>query len=400
MGRYSPTVLPQPVLSPFASFLAQGAKGAGQAVENRYAKRMQDARDQRAQELFKAQMRGFDIRNAQTGFMPEAAKVPIEAPSSPVDTTGPLDAYRATKPTVVGPSSPTDLAGALRGDIGGTATAQTGAATKYLPGDVRSLSPATELASGAPGRIGLPSGGSIPEMPPAEQYKRYMKDLDRRMQYQSLVATGMTPTRAWATVELGRNLPAEPPVKGNPRYEDLIAVGVPPAVARHAANANDGGYESRTVFASYSKKQKPGLNDYQMSRGYSDAYNFALSNANATIHDIENRFGLTGPQAGHALVQAQRDWAMTPEGQKYGNAAYVYARPVNDIQRGALTALGHGESEQRIIDHVMSKYGPTTKGYELATQLRDYFRTKDRLHGLAALLMGGQSEAPPVPENP
>lgn len=346
MGRFSPTVTPTGV-SPLGVALREGTSSFMESKERRRRARLQRQREERLQEMAdlredqaRAASRDREIRRARQGFRPEGAseRMNLEeasqpgpgVPASPIGDAGVPDRV---------PEDAGSLADALRTARGERQR------RPFTPGDVREgLLPAAvamEMEQ-RPGRISLPSGGSIPEVSPEVQRQR-----EERSELAGLLQEGgFSEPRAEIAARTGSDMlaPGEPgePV---PSIEQLRAAGATDQEIAAVRGDPEGMRSLRDQLVG--RRTSPDEVDIESTERFNQA--IRLAEQGATLDEIQEQ---TGVSRVHAINAAQT----AKEGEEASLSAFEEAanrrfdEPANHIEQVARDLFVSSGSEEAALE--------------------------------------------------
>lgn len=326
MGRFSPTVRPSGQ-SPFAAALRGAERGFVEERDYRQRRRLLQERERRAEAAEKRATRQHEVGMARQGYRPEGTEFEVEA----ADVRG-GPATRAETPSMADQiPEDNEFARALaegRGQVdrGG-----------FVPGDVREgvvpRVPSTfEVgADQAPGRVPLPSGGSISETPP-EVARR---EEERSALASALVEGGMSRPRAEVIAQSGSDyLAPEPELEageGAALVTDaqLKLLGATP----EEIEATRGNQKARqSLVNDLAGDRSRGGSGVEDTERFSAAVEMAMNGA--SFDEIEQETGLNRTQAIRAMRTArQGEEASLSQFQQAANDRF--SDPANEVERVA-----------------------------------------------------------------
>lgn len=342
MSRYSPEVTPTGV-SPLGALLRSGSQSYLQGREQRRKERLREQREERLQEYYDMRQRQNEIEMARQGYRPEGATEPasIEEASRPQpgDPSTPTQGgFRSAADQI--PEDASNLSEALRTARGERETGP------FTPGDIREgmIPPAVAMEmERMPGRVSLPSGGSISETPPeVQRQRRERSELSRLLQ-----RGGWSEPRAEVAARTGSDIlrPEEtepmPPV---PTAEQLRAAGATPKEIR----AVEGDPEAmRSLRDDLVGRRTSGDQPEPMETDQGNAaFNYFRQNPDADLGEAAGIFPFNEAQLAGIREEA-RDAEETLSAGTDAVAESMDIEPQNETERRVLREIaGYGSMRQ------------------------------------------------------
>lgn len=343
MGRFSPTVTPTGI-SPLGAALRTGAQSYAQARERRRKERRAKERAEHRKEILRMRRQEHEMQAARQGYRPEGARTSIPTGDAPRAASGPSESTRGGPRTAADDMEP--MPGSPLADRLKTARGET-EPTPFTPGDVRqdgTLLPSeiNIAAEEAPGRISLPSGGSISEVPPEVQRER-----EERSELVELLAPEMGRRRAEAFARTGTDVLAPPePEEASFRVTDaqLRMLGA----TENEIEATRGNQKARQSLvndlAGDRSNREEGIEN-------TDRFNRAVELAGrpgATIDSVQELTGLSRVQVINAFGKAR-------EGEEVSQTQYQQAAndrfddPANRVEEAARDAWIQFGSQDAVL---------------------------------------------------